>query len=206
MGERLRPVCDFLEGFDISAAMLKKAEAKGDLRPADEGRPAELLAAGGRGRSRHRGRRLHVFRGAGRHIRAISPPGWRRTVSSPSPSRSMTGQSRFSCRIRAATSTRAPMSNASCKAPASRWFRSMRRPSGKMPRGRWRGWSWSPRRLNQVSRSRFVRIFAWRRETPQAPAQIELFTSISRCSETCRGHRRRAGRPACPGCIPVPAR
>jgi predicted TPR repeat methyltransferase len=28
MGERLRPLCDFLEGFDISAAMLKKAEAK----------------------------------------------------------------------------------------------------------------------------------------------------------------------------------
>jgi predicted TPR repeat methyltransferase len=29
MGERLRPACDFLEGVDISAAMLKKAEAKG---------------------------------------------------------------------------------------------------------------------------------------------------------------------------------
>lgn len=29
MGERLRPFCDFLEGFDISAAMLKKAEARG---------------------------------------------------------------------------------------------------------------------------------------------------------------------------------
>lgn len=29
MGVRLRPVCDFLEGFDISAAMLKKAEARG---------------------------------------------------------------------------------------------------------------------------------------------------------------------------------
>jgi predicted TPR repeat methyltransferase len=29
MGERLRPLCDFLEGYDISAAMLKKAEAKG---------------------------------------------------------------------------------------------------------------------------------------------------------------------------------
>jgi predicted TPR repeat methyltransferase len=28
MGERLRPSCDFLEGFDISAAMLKKAAAK----------------------------------------------------------------------------------------------------------------------------------------------------------------------------------
>jgi predicted TPR repeat methyltransferase len=29
MGERLRPFCDVLEGFDISAEMLKKAEAKG---------------------------------------------------------------------------------------------------------------------------------------------------------------------------------
>jgi predicted TPR repeat methyltransferase len=29
MGEQLRPLCDFLEGYDISAAMLKKAEAKG---------------------------------------------------------------------------------------------------------------------------------------------------------------------------------
>jgi predicted TPR repeat methyltransferase len=29
MGQRLRPVCDFLEGCDISAAMLKKAEARG---------------------------------------------------------------------------------------------------------------------------------------------------------------------------------
>lgn len=29
MGEKLRPICDHLEGFDISAAMLKKAEAKG---------------------------------------------------------------------------------------------------------------------------------------------------------------------------------
>ena len=30
MGEKLRQVCDFLEGYDISAAMLQKAEAKGD--------------------------------------------------------------------------------------------------------------------------------------------------------------------------------
>ena len=29
MGERLRPLCDLLEGYDISAAMLQKAEAKG---------------------------------------------------------------------------------------------------------------------------------------------------------------------------------
>src|SRR5262245_22882076 len=29
MGEKLRPISDFLEGFDISAAMLKKAEARG---------------------------------------------------------------------------------------------------------------------------------------------------------------------------------
>ena len=29
MGERLRPICDFLDGIDISAAMLKKAEARG---------------------------------------------------------------------------------------------------------------------------------------------------------------------------------
>ena len=29
MGERLRPLATFLEGCDISAAMLKKAEAKG---------------------------------------------------------------------------------------------------------------------------------------------------------------------------------
>ncbi len=29
MGERLRPIATFLEGCDISAAMLKKAEAKG---------------------------------------------------------------------------------------------------------------------------------------------------------------------------------
>jgi predicted TPR repeat methyltransferase len=29
MGEKLRPLCDVLEGFDISAAMLKKAEARG---------------------------------------------------------------------------------------------------------------------------------------------------------------------------------
>ncbi|MDW6025293.1 methyltransferase domain-containing protein [Mesorhizobium sp. BAC0120] len=29
MGQRLHPVCDFLEGCDISAAMLKKAEARG---------------------------------------------------------------------------------------------------------------------------------------------------------------------------------
>jgi predicted TPR repeat methyltransferase len=28
MGEKLRPICDDLEGFDISAAMLKKAEAR----------------------------------------------------------------------------------------------------------------------------------------------------------------------------------
>ena len=29
MGERLRPFCDRLEGFDISAEMLRKARAKG---------------------------------------------------------------------------------------------------------------------------------------------------------------------------------
>jgi predicted TPR repeat methyltransferase len=29
MGERLRPICEVLEGVDLSAAMLKKAEAKG---------------------------------------------------------------------------------------------------------------------------------------------------------------------------------
>lgn len=54
MGERLRPLCDVLEGVDISAEMLKKADAKGiydglgkaDLRelslPAGE---ADLIAA-----------------------------------------------------------------------------------------------------------------------------------------------------------------
>jgi predicted TPR repeat methyltransferase len=48
MGEKLRPLCDFLEGFDISAAMLKKAEARGVYDRLTKAKLQELsLPAGG---------------------------------------------------------------------------------------------------------------------------------------------------------------
>ena len=53
MGERLRPLATFLEGCDISAAMLKKAEAKGVYDRLSKADLQSLVAAGRRGRSRH---------------------------------------------------------------------------------------------------------------------------------------------------------
>ena len=43
MGERLRPFCDRLEGFDISAEMLRKARAKGVYDRLEKGRSAGVF-------------------------------------------------------------------------------------------------------------------------------------------------------------------
>ena len=59
----------FLEGCDISAAMLKKAEAKGVYDRLVKADLQSLALPAGRGRPRHRRRRVHVCRRAGPHRR-----------------------------------------------------------------------------------------------------------------------------------------